>query len=102
MVSMKSRWVSLFLPVATACIVGVALRGFVAVVPRAQDAPPPAVDVRGQWVSIGPSTILQGQDPTYYNSGRIASIAVDPTDDGHWLVGVSNGGLWETRDAGRS
>ena len=35
-------------------------------------------------------------------SGRIASIAVDPTDANHWLIGVGNGGVWETRDAGQT
>src|SRR5215813_353002 len=34
------------------------------------------------------------------NDGRIASIAVDPSDESHWLAGAGNGGVWETRDAG--
>src|SRR5262245_30754897 len=33
-------------------------------------------------------------------NGRIASIAVDPADPSHWLLGVGNGGVWETRDGG--
>ena len=33
-------------------------------------------------------------------SGRISSIAVDPADFLHWLLGVGFGGVWETRDAG--
>ena len=35
-------------------------------------------------------------------SGRVASVAVDPRDASRWLAGVGNGGVWETRDAGRS
>jgi uncharacterized protein (TIGR03437 family) len=34
--------------------------------------------------------------------GRIASIAVDPTDSSHWLAGFGNGGVWETHDGGGS
>ena len=37
-----------------------------------------------------------------YNSGRVSSVAVDPRDSSRWLVGVGNGGVWETRDAGGS
>jgi hypothetical protein len=35
-------------------------------------------------------------------SGRVASIDVDPRDPSRWLIGAGNGGVWETRDAGRS
>lgn len=58
----------------------------------------------GQWRQIGQSlrrsTPADPSDP--YMSGRVASIAVDPRDASHWLAGVGNGGVWETRDAGRS
>lgn len=102
---MKSRWVGLFLLVATACIGSVALRGFIAVVPRAQDAPPPADDVQGQWVGVGPSPLVRNSfdiqsNPQAPFSGRIGSVAVDPTNLNHWLLGVGNGGVWESRDAG--
>jgi len=46
-----------------------------------------ASDVGGQWVGIGPSTVAY-PDGSGANSARIASIAVDPTDPTHWLVGV--------------
>jgi Repeat of unknown function (DUF5648) len=57
------------------------------------------------WRSLGPVTIPKGQ--TYGASrvnvsGRIAAIAVDPTDPAHVLVGAANGGIWESRDRGVS
>lgn len=61
----------------------------------------------GQWtpfpdVPFLVSGALVTTPSTYntYNSGRISSIAVDPRDASRWLVGVGNGGVWETRDAG--
>src|SRR5262245_23932425 len=35
-------------------------------------------------------------------NGRLAGIAIDPADQNHWLLGVGNGGVWETRNAGTS
>ncbi|PYM18317.1 MAG: hypothetical protein DMD81_06170, partial [Candidatus Rokuibacteriota bacterium] len=32
--------------------------------------------------------------------GRVTSIAVDPRDPAHWLIGGALGGVWETRDTG--
>lgn len=66
-----------------------------------------ADDVRGQWAGIGPSPVVRNafDDPKLAQvpfSGRIGSIAVDPTNLNHWLLGVGNGGVWETRDAGGS
>ncbi len=40
--------------------------------------------------SIGPALM----------SGRIADIAVDPTDQSVWYVGVGSGGVWKTTNAG--
>src|SRR5215831_16010780 len=40
--------------------------------------------------------------PTGVSNGRVASIAIDPSDRNHWLIGVGNGGVWETRDSGTS
>lgn len=57
----------------------------------------------GQWRQIGQALRRSGADPSEpYNSGRVASIAVDPRDATRWLVGVGNGGVWETRDSGSS
>jgi photosystem II stability/assembly factor-like uncharacterized protein len=103
-VQLKSRWLRLAVGGAAACAVGIALRSFITVVPRAQNAPPP-VDVQGQWVTVGPLPYVrnafgQRDQPQSPFSGRISSIAVDPTDFNHWLLGVGNGGVWESRDAG--
>src|SRR5580765_8101199 len=57
-------------------------------------SPGAAADVQGQCEGVGPSTIL---DPA--SSGRVASIAVDPTKGTHWLV-VGGGGVLHTWTAG--
>lgn len=49
------------------------------------------IDFSGlKWRSIGPA----------FMSGRIADIAIDPSDDNHWYIGVASGGVWETNNAG--
>lgn len=35
-----------------------------------------------------------------YMSGRVADIAVHPTDPGTWYVGIGSGGVWKTINAG--
>jgi len=40
--------------------------------------------------SIGPA----------FMSGRIADIAIHPTDDNIWYVAVGSGGVWKTKNAG--
>ncbi|HSF88951.1 MAG TPA: hypothetical protein VLA46_05995 [Saprospiraceae bacterium] len=55
------------------------------------------------WRSIGPTSITNGQ--TYGNSrnivsGRVAAIAIDPSDSKHILVGSAGGGVWESTDRG--
>ncbi len=40
--------------------------------------------------SIGPA----------FTSGRVCSIAVDPTDHSRYLVGAASGGVWKTTNAG--
>lgn len=56
------------------------------------------------WSNLGPTPILETPNllPNSANSGRVSSIAVDPGDGGHWLVGAGNGGVWETIDGGNS
>ena len=49
-----------------------------------------------RWVNIGPAPILNNRPM----SGRVTTIAVDPRDLQHWLIGAAQGGIWETRDAG--
>jgi hypothetical protein len=56
-----------------------------------------------QWRSLGPTTIPNGQ--TYGASrvnvsGRVSTIAVDPSNPAHVLVGAANGGVWESFDRG--
>lgn len=58
-----------------------------------------------QWRSLGPWTIPNGQTygPSRVNvSGRVAAIAVDPSNPAHVLVGAANGGVWESFDRGSS
>jgi len=59
-------------------------------------------NVAAQWVGIGPSPLNYLDNPSCANSGRVAAIAADPGDATHWLLGVGNGGVWETRNAGAS
>jgi photosystem II stability/assembly factor-like uncharacterized protein len=55
------------------------------------------------WKSIGPSLIPQGQ--TYGTNridviGRVSSIAVDPANPRHLLLGAAGGGIWESKNTG--
>ncbi|MBI3879480.1 MAG: hypothetical protein HY301_05380 [Verrucomicrobia bacterium] len=60
----------------------------------------------GPWVNIGPKPQLNGQIGRTLNtramSGRVATIAVAPNNNNHWLIGAAHGGVWETTDAGNS
>jgi photosystem II stability/assembly factor-like uncharacterized protein len=55
--------------------------------------------VDSRWNSIGPTRIDPGV-PSGPWAGRVASVAVDPFDPTHWIVGAALGGIWESRDAG--
>jgi photosystem II stability/assembly factor-like uncharacterized protein len=76
----------------------------------ASATPPPGAAAAAQppqatWVSLGPTTIPDGQ--TYGASrvnvsGRVAAILVDAADRSHLLVGAANGGVWESHDRGAS
>ena len=66
-------------------------------------ASPPATV--GTWVNIGPaplSYIDNPAEPANWNSGRVATLAVDPLNTNHWLMGAGNGGVWESFDGGTS
>lgn len=53
------------------------------------------------WQNLGPAPIANGQiDPPGPVSGRITTIAIDPNDALHWLVGAAQGGVWESKDGG--
>ena len=68
----------------------------------------PAVQTQPTWNPLGPFSVPHGQ--TYGTgpgsrpsvSGRINSIAVDPGNATHILVGSAAGGVWETQDGGDS
>jgi hypothetical protein len=68
-------------------------------------APPtsPPTGVGPQWRFLGPYGMTNGQtygDTRVVVSGRIAAIAVDPTNANHILCGSAGGGVWETKDKG--
>jgi hypothetical protein len=72
--------------------------------PRMAAAPAgPAAAITAGWQFIGPSVIPNGQ--TYGTnrvevSGRVSSIAVDPNNPKHILLGAAGGGIWESPDSG--
>ena len=70
---------------------------------RARKAGPPPAPSAAAWQFIGPSRIPEGQ--TYGTNridviGRLSSIAVDPKNPKHVLVGAAGGGIWESGDTG--
>jgi photosystem II stability/assembly factor-like uncharacterized protein len=76
---------------------------------QAAAAPAAAAAAVGQcWRPIGPMSVPHGQ--TYGKgagsrpsvSGRVSSVAVDPGDPKHILIGSGGGGVWESRDDGNS
>jgi len=58
----------------------------------------------GGWTNIGPAPINGGQIGARGNtrpmSGRVADVAVHPSDPNHWLIGAAQGGIWRTLDGG--
>lgn len=73
-----------------------------AAAPRSGAAPAPAAPAAG-WQAIGPAVIPNGQ--TYGTNrvdviGRVSSIAIDPGNPKHLLLGAAGGGIWESPDSG--
>src|SRR2546427_575524 len=63
-------------------------------------APAPQAPIIGPWTPIGPAPTTAGFfTPT---SGRVTTIAVDPSDatGNTVLIGAAQGGIWRTTDAG--
>jgi photosystem II stability/assembly factor-like uncharacterized protein len=68
----------------------------------------PAAAVSQAWQPLGPYFMPHGQ--TYGDgpgsrppvAGRVSAVAVDPADDQHVLCGSAGGGVWETRNGGRT
>ncbi|SRR5260221_7207171 len=54
------------------------------------------------WTSIGPAPVYYSSTDSTATAGRVTSIAVDPGDATHWLIGAATGGVWESRDSGAS
>jgi photosystem II stability/assembly factor-like uncharacterized protein len=55
------------------------------------------------WTNIGPIHVTSTSTTCWYaaeNSGRIVSLAIDPTNQSHWLIAGADGGIWQTTDAG--
>ncbi|HEX6367565.1 MAG TPA: hypothetical protein VF006_01455 [Longimicrobium sp.] len=65
-----------------------------------------SVPVPVRWTPLGPYAIPHGQ--TYGSgpgsrppvAGRISSVAVDPGNANHLLIGAAAGGVWQSKDAG--
>jgi hypothetical protein len=69
---------------------------------QAPGAPPPFNQT--QWTSIGPKLIPAAQfdlDNTPA-SGRIRTMAIDPTDGNTIYIGAASGGVWKTEDGGKT
>src|SRR5437660_5768747 len=67
-------------------------------------APPPE-GVDAAWTAIGPVTIPNGQALNNANiavTGRVTSIAVDPTNNSKIYLGTAQGGVWRSLDGGSS
>jgi photosystem II stability/assembly factor-like uncharacterized protein len=63
----------------------------------------PAAAAMPSWRPLGPAVMHNGQ--TYGSAridvaGRVAAIAIDPSNRDHVLVGSAGGGVWESRDRG--
>src|SRR5690349_12155003 len=55
------------------------------------------------WYNTGPqpiNTLDTNKNVIEQDSGRVAALAVDPSNSNHWLIGAAQGGVWETTDAG--
>ena len=64
---------------------------------------PPPEGVDAAWTAIGPVTIPNGQALNNSNiavTGRVTSIAVDPTNASKVYLGTAQGGVWRSLDGG--
>jgi photosystem II stability/assembly factor-like uncharacterized protein len=60
-------------------------------------------DLQGQWRSLGPAPLnCNGIEQIGTCSGRVTTIAIDPSDGKTWLIGKPLGGIWRTTDGGNS
>lgn len=57
----------------------------------------------GAWTAIGPAPLPNGVGATSGpTSGRVTSIAVDPTNSNKVYLGTAQGGVWRSLDAGNN
>jgi autotransporter-associated beta strand protein len=64
-------------------------------------ASPQPIPVR--WFNEGPGPLLNGQTPGNTNvSGRVAGLAVDPTDPNVVYLAAAGGGAWKTYNSGQT
>ncbi len=71
---------------------------------QAQQLPygPPALSSTS-WTSVGPLTTAKGRDPGGLpTTGRITTLAADPTNANVIYVGGADGGVWKTTNGGQS
>ena len=64
-----------------------------------------AVPAGPRWLSIGPAPIVVFDSVAGVEqpvAGRVAAVALDPSDPAHWLIGAAHGGIWETRNSGKT
>jgi len=54
---------------------------------------------QGTWEELGPESMNQTSSWSP-GLGRVSSIAVDPTNSNHMIIGSPTGGVWKTTDAG--
>jgi photosystem II stability/assembly factor-like uncharacterized protein len=70
-------------------------------VPNWVPAPPRPTDTPGPWSSLGPHPIINEYWSGNANaSGRVVSIAIDPTSPSTVYIASASGGIWKTADAG--
>lgn len=55
---------------------------------------------QAQWTFIGPEPVSYPN--AYFNSGRVASLAIDPRGDNTVYAGAAEGGVWKTADGGQT
>jgi hypothetical protein len=63
--------------------------------------PSPTLGTTLQWTRLGPQSALSEWNGSYYDgldSGRVATIRVDPTNPRTVYIGAIGGGIWKTPD----
>jgi hypothetical protein len=66
---------------------------------RGEPSPTPVSTLR--WIPLGPQSALSEWNGSYYDgldSGRVASIRIDPTNPATVYIGAIGGGIWKTPD----